>query len=172
MGYSFSNLDKDYHVRELAGIIGVDPGNLSRELKKLEIEGLYKVVIRGKLKIYSIDKNYPLFKELKQIMQKTEGIENKLKLLVNKYKEIQTAFIYGSFAKGNENKMSDIDIIITGKSDPKGFVQEIRKLELLFSREINYTFYSDSDFRKERQNKGGFLNIVLKNNINMLKGDL
>ena len=33
--YSFTHPDESYYVRELANLIGMDAGNLSRELKNL-----------------------------------------------------------------------------------------------------------------------------------------
>jgi DNA-binding MarR family transcriptional regulator len=58
-------------VRELASYIHEDPGNLSRELRRLEDEGLYQSVTRGRIKLYSLNKGYPLFRELKAIIFKT-----------------------------------------------------------------------------------------------------
>lgn len=69
--YSFTHLDDARYVRELAVLIKEDAGNLSRELRKLEREGLYKSVTRGNLKLYSLNKSYSLFGELKSIILKT-----------------------------------------------------------------------------------------------------
>jgi predicted transcriptional regulator with HTH domain len=54
--YSFTHPDEDYYVRELSGLIEEDPGNLSRELRILEEEGLYTSVTRGRVKLYSLNK--------------------------------------------------------------------------------------------------------------------
>ena len=52
--YSFSHTDKSYYVRELADLIKEDAGNLSKELKKLEKEGLYKSFLKGKIKMKDV----------------------------------------------------------------------------------------------------------------------
>lgn len=67
LAYSFTHSDASYYVRELALLINEDPGNLSRELRKLEREGIYQSVKKGNAKFYSLDKQYPLFNELKKI---------------------------------------------------------------------------------------------------------
>jgi DNA-binding MarR family transcriptional regulator len=54
LAYSFTHCDDNYYVRELSSLIDVDPGNLSRELRKLEEEGLYFSLTKGKLKLYSL----------------------------------------------------------------------------------------------------------------------
>ena len=65
--YFFTHPNKDYYVRELSSLIDEDPGNLSRELRKLEKEGLFASGTRGRAKFYSLNKQYPLFKEIKKI---------------------------------------------------------------------------------------------------------
>jgi len=66
-------------MRELAGLIEADPGNLSRELNKLKYEGIYTCVTRGKGKFYSLNKAHPLFSELKPIVFKTVRMEGVLR---------------------------------------------------------------------------------------------
>lgn len=170
--YSFTHSDESYYVRQLASFIDEDAGNLSRELRKLEEEGIYVSFVKGKEKFYSLNKNYPLFKELKKIISKTEGVEGSLKEIVVKYKGIRLAFIYGSYAKNKEKRTSDIDLVIVGKFPKNKFTHQVRKLESKLGREINFTSYAPSEFNKEKEKKGSFLNLVVKSKIVLLKGKL
>lgn len=172
LAYSFTHPDEDYYVRELAAIIEEDAGNLSRELKKFENEGIYNSHLRGKSKFYSLNKKYPLFKELKNIILKTEGVEGSLKDLILKYKDISLAFIYGSYAKSEEKKTSDIDLIIVGNFPQDEFTNQIRGLESKLNREINFTSYTREEFEKEKRKKGSFLNIIIRDKIIILKGKI
>jgi predicted nucleotidyltransferase len=170
--YSFTHPDENYYVRELSSLIDEDPGNLSRELKKLEEEGLYTSMTKGRVKLFSINKNYPLFRELKRIIFKTEGVEGSIKEIVLKFRGIALAFIYGSYAKDKEKKASDIDLVVVGEYPQSKFTRDIRGLESKLSREINFTSYTREEFEKEREKEGGFLNLVLKDKILILKGTL
>ncbi len=172
LAYSFTHPDEDYYVREFSGLIQEDPGNLSRELRILEEEGLYTSVTRGRVKLYSLNKKYPLFRELKKIIFKTEGVEGTLKELVGGFKGISVALIYGSYAKEREKKTSDIDLIAVGKFHRNKFTREIHTLELKLGREINFTVYTQEEFEKEKGREGGFLNLILKEKIIILKGIL
>ena len=172
LSYCFTHPDESFYVRELALLINEDTGNLSRELRKLEKQGLYYSQKRGKEKFYSLNKSYPLFKELKEIMFKTEGVEGSLRNLVNAYKEISLAFIYGSYAKGGEKKTSDIDLVLVGKLSVNQFTRQLRQVESKFNREINFTPYLKKEFDKEKKKEGGFLNIILKDKIIIIKGKL
>lgn len=172
LAYSFTHPDENYYVREIASLINEDAGNLSRELRRLEEEGLYSSFPKGKEKFYFLNKKYPLFAEFKKIISKTEGVEGSLKNLVRQYKEISLAFIYGSYAKNREKKTSDIDLVLVGKMPRAEFTHQVRKLESQLNREINFTSYTEEEFDKERKIKGSFLNIMLKDKIIILKGSL
>ena len=168
--YSFTHPGENYYVRELSNLINEDPGNLSRELKRLEDEGLYTSMIKGRTKFFCLNKRYPLFQELKKIIFKTEGVQGSLKELAQRYRGITLAFLYGSYVKNGERKTSDIDLVVVGNFPRNPFTRDVRKVESKLNREINFTAYAKSEFVKERKKEGGFVNLVLKDNIIVLKG--
>lgn len=170
LAYTFTHCDESFYVRQLAILIDEDPGNLSRELRKLEREGVYVSSVKGNVKFYSVNKSYPLFKELKNIIFKTEGVEGSLRKIILKHKGISSAFIYGSYAKNKEKAASDIDLIVIGKFDRDKFTNDIRGLESKLNREVNFTIYSEEDFGKEKKKEGSFLNLVALGKIISLKG--
>jgi len=170
LAYTFTHSEENFYVRELAALINEDPGNLSRELRRLEAEGLYKSVARGKEKFYSLNRDYSLFQELKKMIFKTEGVAGTLKSLIDGYPGISLAFLYGSYAKEQEKASSDIDLIVVGQLARDKFTRQIRGLEEKFNREINFNAYTKEEFDKERRKEGGFLDVLLKERIFLLKG--
>lgn len=60
------------HVRGLAKLIKEDPGNIQRELKKLEKVGFLKSEKQGNTKIYATNKQFAIFKELQSIVIKSQ----------------------------------------------------------------------------------------------------
>mgnify|MGYP001592065805 CR=1 FL=1 len=172
LSYFFTNPEKSRYVRELGIILNEDPGNLSRELRKLELEGIFISSTRGMVKFYSLDKKHPLFNDFKNIIFKTEGIEGSLRQLVSEYAGIELAFIYGSYAKGKEKGNSDIDIVVVGSFPRDEFTLKLRILESRLNREANFSSYTKAEFYKESKKKGGFLNMVIKGKIILLKGNL
>lgn len=170
--YSFTHTDAEYYVRELAGYINEDPGNLSRELSALEKEGLYHSSKKGSLKIFSVNKNYPLFNELKEMIFKTEGVEGSLRELVHSFNGIEIAFIYGSYARGTEKESSDIDLFIVGNIVENTWVAALNELERKLNREINYVYYDPVEFKQKQKQVGKFLHSVTHGKVIMLKGAL
>lgn len=60
------------HVRGLAKLIKEDPGNIQRELKRLEKVGFLHSEKQGNTKIYSTNKHFAIFKELQSIVLKSQ----------------------------------------------------------------------------------------------------
>ena len=61
---------------------------------------------------------------------------------------IQLAFIYGSYAKGKENYLSDIDLVIIGNPDEDELIKKLDRLEEKLQREINYKLYKLKELTK------------------------
>ncbi len=67
------------HVRGLAKLIKEDPGNIQRELKRLEKVGFLASEKQGNTKIYSTNKHFAIFKELQSIVLKSQNASQKAK---------------------------------------------------------------------------------------------
>ncbi|MFZ3085695.1 MAG: nucleotidyltransferase domain-containing protein [Candidatus Hydromicrobium sp.] len=170
----FTNPDDEKYLREIAIILGEDPGNLSKEMSKLGKEGIFLSADRGKQKYFSLNKKYPLFEELKSIIFKTIGIQGSLYKIVNEVVGIIFAFVYGSFAKSEESALSDIDlclIIDIGYFNENIFLEKINDLENRISREINYIYYSEKEWYRMVKEKDSFILSILDNQKIMLKGE-
>ena len=170
----FTNVDDEMYLREMALRLKEDPGNLSKELSKLEQEGIFISQFRGKQKYFFLNKAYSLFNELKSIIFKTIGIQGSLQNIINEISGIVSAFIYGSFATGKENASSDIDLCLIVKDsvfNENNFISKIDGLGKTISREINYIYYSEEEWKKQiNENDSFIINIKMGPKI-ILKGD-
>ena len=64
------------HVRALSKLIHEDPGNIQRELKRLE-KGKFLIVTRkGNVNIYQTNKQFPLLKELQSMVIKSQQMSS------------------------------------------------------------------------------------------------
>jgi len=170
--YFFTNPDESLYLREIADILKIDPGNLSRELKRLENGGIFDSRTRGNQKYFILNKRYPLYKEFRSVIFKTIGIEGCLKEIMNDIDGIEIAAIYGSFASGHESPESDIDILIIGNPDQDELMEKIENVEKSIAREINYNSYSQDDFSGRVKKKDSFILNILKRPKIILKGRL
>ena len=167
-----SHSDEKYYVRQLAVILGISVGTIHRELIRLQESGILDSDNIGNLRFFRVNKASPVFKELKQIIFKTEGVQGRLEAELKKLKGLKTAFIYGSFAKGEENAKSDIDLLLVGDFNEDELIGKLSPLENKLKREVNYTIYPPDEFSRKSKEKGSFLNEVLKTKLIFLKGSL
>lgn len=65
--------DYKIHIRGLAKIINEDPGNIARELNKLEKIGYVRSAKDGNTKVYWANQTFLLFKELQSMVLKTSN---------------------------------------------------------------------------------------------------
>ncbi len=172
LSYYFTNPAKHLYVRQLASILKEDAGNLSKEFSRLEKEGVFIAEAKGNQKHFCLNKQYPLYNELRSILFKTVGVEGRLKDIIGTVKGVQLSFIYGSYAANKENASSDVDLMIIGKIDEDKLLEEIECAEKLLGREINYNIYPTKEFKEKLKKKDNFIANILKRPKIILKGEI
>jgi predicted nucleotidyltransferase len=163
LAYYFTNPSSRLHLRDLAERLNTDPSNLSKELRRLEGEGLFRSEISGRQKYFQLNREYPLFDEVRAIVEKTIGAEAVIRHALQRIDRIQEAYLYGSFAKNQQDAASDIDVLIIGAPREEPLAQVVGKLERQLGREINYTVLTPREFASRRLRKDAFLENVWHN---------
>jgi predicted nucleotidyltransferase len=158
--FFYVNRSARVYVRQLAGELQVDSTNLSRELARLEREGLLHSEVEGRQRYYSVDRNYPYLKPLFAMLQGSIGVQPTLKSAVEAVPGIQSAWLYGSFAKNEVDATSDIDLLIVGLPDQHLLASRIRATEKLLRREINYTVFTPQELDGRLAAGDAFLNDI------------
>jgi predicted nucleotidyltransferase len=163
LAYYFTNPTARHHLRDLAARLSTDPSNLSKELGRLEREGLFLSEISGRQKYFHLNRKYPLFAEVKRIVEKTIGAVTVLQESLRKIEGIGKAYLYGSFARNQQDAGSDVDVLIIGVPGEEVLAQAVQKLERQLGREINYTVLTPKEFESRRDRKDAFLENVWHN---------
>jgi len=167
----FTNPEQSFYMQEIGRVLGKKPGNFQRVINNMEKEGVLISERKANARYFEVNKEYPLYEEMKNIVFKTVGVTGSIKDVLQKVGRIDYAFIYGSYAKANENYLSDIDIIVVGKCDEDKLIKNFDHLEELLKRDINYKLYTISDLKKEIKQKEPFLLNILQDKKIMLIGD-
>ncbi len=159
----FRHPEKAYYLRELGRILGKEPGVFHHDINKLVKQNILKSEYVARSRFFRLNKEHPLHPEFKSIFFKTFGAEAQLKTALNKIKNIESAFIFGSFARGKEDQFSDIDLMIIGRPDENILVSKISGIEKVLDREINYNIFSREDLLRGLARKEVFLEDIIKN---------
>src|SRR5467141_2566414 len=163
LAYYFTNSTARHHLRDLAGRLRIDPSNLSRELRRLEREGLFRSEVSGRQKYFQLNREYSLFAEVRGIVTKTIGAAPLLAQSLKKVEGIEEAYLYGSFARNQQDAASDIDVLVIGSPKGDTLADAMQKLERRLGREINYAVLSRKEFDSRRAHKDAFLESVWRN---------
>jgi len=171
LDWLLSHSEESFFVRQMEHLIQEDSTNISRELRRLEQMGIVQSEKRANLKYYKINPKCPYYKELKGLFLKTVGTPAVIKEVLKDIEGIDTAFIYGSFAKGQEDSGFEIDLFLVGDIDEDELVESLSDLQSRLGRNINYSMYRLEEFRKKRKEENAFITNVLKESKVVLLGN-
>ncbi|AQU06474.1 ArsR family transcriptional regulator [Dehalococcoides mccartyi] len=168
----YGHLDEEYYLRQIARITDIGVGPVQRELKQLTDSGIIQRRVHNQQVYYQANPMNPVFKELKSLITKTFGMTDILRsALLPSASLIKVAFIFGSIASGNEDKTSDIDIVVIGDISFGDTVTLLSDAEKQLNREINSVVYPTSEFRQKIGKDNYFINNVLEGEKIFIIGD-
>lgn len=168
----YSHVDESFYLRQLARSAGVGMGAVQRELKALVDAGIISRNVHGRQVYYQANPHSPVFKELKSLVLKTVGVGDVLRTALAPLADsIDIAFIYGSIARGEARKGSDVDVLIVGSVSFAEISSALNSAQETLSREINPTVYPVTEFLSKMRAGHHFLNTVFGGEKLFLIGD-
>ena len=163
--YFITHPSIEVHLKELSRNLGISSGSAKIYCDIFERDGILHVKRKGNLRLFTLNNNDFAVRELKKayyaILLKELGIE---KIAEN---SISLA-IYGSFASGNFDERSDLDILIIGGEEDVNR-DLILELQEKLGREIQLTIIPYYRWEKMKKEGDKFAESVLRNHI-LIKG--
>ena len=102
---------------------------------------------RGNQRLYRINRAHPIYPELRSICLKTFGLANVIAKELEPFApRIDTAFVFGSLAKGEERPDSDVDLMVVGELDHFELGETLERLKAELGREIDLNLYSPQEW--------------------------
>jgi predicted nucleotidyltransferase len=173
LGVLFGNPHRSFFANEVIGLAHSGTGAVQRELARLEASGLVTVTRVGKQKHYQANARSPVFEELRTLVLKTSGLTDVLRAaLAPLSRSVRAAFVYGSFAKGQDTAASDIDLMVV--SDRLTYADLFATLEeasTRLGRKVAPTIYSPKELAKRLKQDNAFVTRVLAQPKLWLIGD-
>jgi predicted nucleotidyltransferase len=152
--------DEPVHTRELARRCGLAPNQTYRQLRRLEAVGLLRSQRVGRSRVYRVEPGFPLLPELRSIILKTTGLAGRLREAVSEV-PAEVALIFGSVAAGQDDRESDVDLLVIGDVSGRALAEVTQPLQAEIGRAINAVRYGTADFRTQAEANDPFVGQVL-----------
>jgi predicted nucleotidyltransferase len=149
------------HLRELERRTGVNCRQLIRELHALSAAGVLTPTRIGNLVLYRFNPDCPVYEEIQSLVRKTVGLSDVLRSTLGPFRErVALAYVFGSFARGEQRADSDVDLMIVGNVTRRELSTPIRAARDVLRREINTVIYTPDEYAKAVEDSDSFAHAV------------
>lgn len=162
---------QELHTRELMRRIGGTPRPVQLALEKLSRQGLVESRRVGPLRLWRMDPAHPLYRSLRELYARTVGVAARIAAAVAKQKEVDIAFVFGSYARGTDDVRSDIDVFVLGDADWGPLEDVARDLSRELGREVNFVSWKRADTSRALEQASPFLDTLRRSDKIWIKGD-
>ncbi|UCE74940.1 MAG: nucleotidyltransferase domain-containing protein [Methanomassiliicoccales archaeon] len=172
LAHFLEHSSQSFYVKELARILDVSPGSVSSALIRFKKWGLVDKEEKGQIHLYKLNNELVIIKELKKSfmlmkLQEMAFVDKLLRIDDN----IISIALYGSYATGEYDDKSDLDILLIApkKLDLNEFIEHIeKKLKKIVSIEV----FSIGQWNKLKEREDPFYSNVMINHILLYGGEL
>lgn len=158
------NPDAAFFVRELTRRLDVQINAVRHELRNLESLGLIEPVKDGALrgaqkKHYRLNQNSALVADLRALFVKSRVLLEKD--FVRRLQGVGRILYFALTGRFMDRQDAPTDVLIVGRVDRRKLADLIRKFEIEFGHEINYTVLDEEEMRYRMDVMDRFLYSVL-----------
>jgi predicted nucleotidyltransferase len=166
----FLNPARWFSNAELAKLGRLPTGNTSRWLNRWANLGLVEKSVDGRNVRFRASSD-PLLAGLHDIMLRNDALVEDIRAALPK--EVESAVIFGSVARGEERAESDIDVLVLGPELSSIRVgAALRAVGRKHDRVINASVHSTEEFAQMLRDGDGFAKSVVAQKTIPLKGEL
>jgi len=153
---------REFYQRELQRLTGAHLRQLQRDLARLSESGFVESRVHGNRVYYRAVASDPAFPALRSLVLTTVGLGDTLReALLALGEGVEAAFIYGSFARGDETADSDVDLLVVGDVTRRALASALAPAGRELGRELNPALFWAAEFAARRRGGDHFVSSVL-----------
>jgi len=134
----FLNAETTAYLRGLEAEFGESSNAIRVELNRFEDAGLLTSSKEQNKKIYTANRQHPLFDNLHGLLLKHVGIDRIINDVILKLGKLERAWLVGDMAAGKNSKV--IEIILEGEEIDEEYLAElVKKVEQMMKRKLQIT---------------------------------
>ena len=145
------------HIRALASSVDAQYNAVWKQLNNLENSDLLQSESIGGRKVFTLNSNASIIPELRSILLKTVAAGDHIRQSLGELKGIKAANIFGSYAKGEVDADSDLDLLFIGDIDVEKISPVIDQLESQLERDVNYILFTENEWNSRMEKQDPFV---------------
>lgn len=131
LDFLIENQDQEFYQSELVKKVKISKNTLSKWVTNLLKNNIVSVRSMGKTKCYKLRKTHPILKQIK-ILLALAKIGDVVKLFGSGVE----VYLYGSVARGEDDQVSDVDILVIGEIEKKELIDLVEKIQIKLKRDV------------------------------------
>lgn len=156
----FLNSSNTAYLRNLEEEFDESTNGIRLELNKFEKAGFLKSFSEGNKKLFKVNTQHPLFKDINSILLKMTGLEYVIDYVLQRIGDLKKVYLVGSLAKGKNTNV--IDLVLVGDNINKAFlIEQVEKAEKKIEKKIQYVHYSNAEFSMDLIKEPGMHPLLL-----------
>jgi len=149
------------HLRELERRTGVNGRHLVRELHALRDSGILTTQRAGNVVSYRFNPRCPIYEEIQAIIRKTVGLADVLRETLAPFSgQVEFAYVFGSFAAGEQRTDSDVDLMVVGTITLRKLSPLLRDVAQAIRREVNPILYTPEEYQEALEDAESFVSRI------------
>jgi predicted transcriptional regulator len=164
--------DRTWTLDQLATLLNAPASSVHRELGRAVSAGLVRRDDRQRPHLYAAAADSPAYKPLKQLLDLTVGLPERLADALSSVDGIRAAAIHGSWAKGRITPDSDLDVIVVTDGDRSAAQRAVRRVGRQIGRQSDGSVLSPRAFAVMLAEHNPFLEGILRGPRIDVVGDL
>lgn len=156
----FLNSKNTAYLRSLEEEFGESTNGIRLELNRFEKAGFLESFNKGNKKLFIVNTQHPLFKDINRIILKMTGLEYIVDYVVQRIGDLEKVYLIGKLAKGQDTDI--IDLVLVGNNLNRSFLMEqIEKAEKKIDKKIRYVHYLSEEFDFKKIDEPGVHPLLL-----------
>ncbi|MBL7810791.1 MAG: ArsR family transcriptional regulator [Bacteroidetes bacterium] len=155
----FLNSQATAYLRNLEEEFGESTNAIRLELNKFEEAKMLTSEPVGKKKVFRVNTQHPLFKDLHNIILKYVGLDKIVEHVIRRLGSLEEVYLTGNFARGLDGEI--IDLVFVGNIDKNYLGQLVDKAEGMIHRRIRYIAYTPQEFSLQKITDNGTNPLLL-----------
>lgn len=158
--------NKVIHGRELIGKVPISQKGIALALSELEEQNMLKSERKGNAKNYRLNIENAEIKDVllvSEVLRKMKFLMQNQRLAGIFKQDRRIVGIFGSYAKGEQKKNSDIDVFIIGDKKEDDYGSKGKAFDL----KISIKYFSEEGFISLLRNKNPLCKEIIANHVNI-----